>query len=80
MVLGRNSGPVRLLIMNRVPVLPRDCIDYFGLETKLFSINWFLDCGEWFVYLRLYTRKFTRELRLSGAGNMVMKYPRGGKR
>lgn len=51
-----------------------DCIDYLLVELKHFGFRWFLDCGEWFVYVDWKTRKKIRGFRLSGAGCFTYSY------
>ena len=51
-----------------------DCIDYLIICFKHFGFRWFLDCGEWFIYVDFKTRKKTSGFRLSGAGNMTYSF------
>lgn len=48
----------------------KDCISYLCFTICHFHFNWFLDCGEWFIYITWETEKKVKGYRFSGAGNM----------
>ena len=51
-----------------------DCINYLFLTILRFHFRWFLDCGEWFMYIEWWTKKITYSARFSSAGNMFTKH------
>lgn len=53
-----------------------DCIDYLWFKIWKLHFRWFLDCGEWFVYLEWWTKDYIKGFRFSGAGNMKLNYKR----
>lgn len=54
----------------------KTCMDYFRLTLLWFHLRWFLDCGDWFVYVEWWTNKKVYGYRFSSAGNMSASHDR----
>jgi hypothetical protein len=63
-----------LKILTRDFPCDKSCIDYFWLRFLWFSFRWFLDCGEWFVYVEIHNKRRTIGYRFSSAGNMPVNH------
>lgn len=46
------------------------CTNILTIRIHNFLFDWFIDCGEWFIYFHFCKRSF----RFSGAGNMIEKH------
>lgn len=51
---------------------------FLWIELCGLFFRWFTDNGEWFIYFGLKTRKCSRVVRLSGAGNYAEKFTKEG--
>jgi hypothetical protein len=52
----------------------KDDIDILWFKIWRFHFRWFLDCGEWFIYLEWETKKRIKGYRFSSAGNMPINF------
>jgi hypothetical protein len=76
MVKGDNKMSKYFKFMQHEEHPFEDCIDYLWFKIGRFHFRWFLDCGEWFIYIEWWTQKIIKGFRLSGAGNMILNYKR----
>jgi hypothetical protein len=51
-------------------------MDILWFRIWRFHFKWFIDCGEWFIYLQWETPERIRGWRLSSAGNMKLNFRR----
>jgi hypothetical protein len=56
-----------------------DDIDYLWFRIWKFHFRWFIDCGEWFIYLEWWNKDRIKGFRLSSAGNCTLNFKRLSK-
>jgi hypothetical protein len=56
------------------PLFEYCSFDYLSIKILRFSFKWFLDCGDWFIYITWRKKKEVVGYRFSSAGNMKVNY------